>query len=296
MKPNHLVLLAVVISVFRLCGQENAPQTNASPFANENEKLSYAIGMSIAEYCKRLEVEPDVTLVTRAIRDYFDTNHPTLLSEQEMRATMIAAQQRAREKMEQRRKQLAAENKQKAEEFLAENKTKPGVVTTASGLQYKVLKEGDGPVPGSNDTVRVNYVGRLLDGTEFDNSYKRGQPFTTHVNRGIIKGWIEALQLMKVGSKWELYVPPELAYGESGRPGIPPNSLLIFEIELITNSPPQTQMQPSSSAAPPVTSDIIKVPSLEEIKKGAKIEVIKAEDVEKEIRKQQQQQVGSGQK
>lgn len=292
MRPNYFVLLAVVIPVLRLCSQENAPQTNAPPFANENEKLSYAIGMSIAEYCKRLEVEPDVTLVTRAIRDYFDTNHPTLLSDQEMRATMMAAQQRAREKMEQRRQQLAAENKQKAEEFLAENKTKPGVVTTASGLQYKVVKEGDGPVPGSNDTVTVNYVGRLLDGTEFDNSYKRGQPFTTHVNRGIIKGWMEALQLMKVGSKWELYIPPELAYGEAGRPGIPPNSLLIFEVELITNTPPQMQAQPSSSAAPPVTSDIIKVPSLDEIKKGAKIEVIKAEDVEKEIRKQQQQAGG----
>lgn len=292
MKPTLLLPLVVATSIFHSYGQEGTLQTNAPPFANENEKLSYAIGMSIAEYCKRLDVEPDVGIVSRAIRDYFDTNKTTLLSEQEMRTTMMQAQQRAREKMEQLRKQQAAENKQKADAFLAENKSKPGIVTTASGLQYKVIKEGDGPVPGSDDIVTVNYVGRLLDGTEFDNSYKRGQPFTTPVNRGIIRGWSEALQMMKVGSKWELYIPPELAYGEFGRPGIPPNSLLIFEVELITNSPPQTQ--PSSSTAPPVTSDIIRVPSVEELKKGAKIEVIKAEDVEKEIQKQQARQQAGG--
>lgn len=294
MKPHQLVPVIVAISAYCVCAQQSTTQTNASPFANDTEKLSYAIGMNVADFCKRVEIEPNLDVITRAIRDSFNTNQPTLLTEQEMRATMMQAQQRAREKMEQRRKQQAAENKQQAEQFLATNKTAPGVVVTASGLQYKVIKEGNGPVPGPNDTVTVNYVGKLLDGTEFDNSYKRGQPFTTPVNRGIIKGWIEALQMMKVGSKWELYVPPELGYGEFGRPGIPPNSLLIFEIELITNSPAQTQ--PHTASSPPVTSDIIKVPSLEELKKGAKIEIIKAEDVEKEIQKQQQQQAATEKK
>ncbi|MCS7337323.1 MAG: FKBP-type peptidyl-prolyl cis-trans isomerase [Verrucomicrobiae bacterium] len=293
MKPRKLTVLTIATSLLTIQAQEPQPPGSGSALTNEAERLSYAIGMRIAEYCKRLEFEPDVQIIARAIRDYLDTNKPPMLSEQEMRNVMMAAERRAGERAEQRRKQQAAENKQKAEAFLAENKTKPGVITTPSGLQYKVLKDGQGPVPGSNDIVQVHYTGRLLDGTEFDSSLKRGQPLTTPVNRGLIKGWIEALQMMKVGSKWELYVPPELGYGEIGRPGIPPNALLIFEMELITNSPPP---QASAPTTPPVTSDIIKVPSLEELQKGAKIEIIKAEDVEKEIQKQQAQQKAAEQK
>lgn len=295
MKMRLFAWLVLGIVGYGFCAEESATQTNAPPFATEIERLSYALGMSMGDYCKRLEVQPDLTQIMSGLKDVLASNK-TLLTEQEMRAAIMDAQRKARDKAEQRRKEQAAENKQKAEAFLAENKRKPGVVTTESGLQYKVLSEGSGPVPGSNDTVTVHYVGRLLDGTEFDSSYKRGQPFTTPVNRGLIRGWTEALQKMRVGSKWELYVPPELGYGEFGRPNIPPNSLLIFEIELITNSPPQAQSQPGTATAQPVTSDIIKVPSLEEIKKGAKIEVIKAEDLEKEIQKQQQtQQQASGQ-
>ncbi|MEO8429807.1 MAG: FKBP-type peptidyl-prolyl cis-trans isomerase, partial [Verrucomicrobiota bacterium] len=161
---------------------------------------------------------------------------------------------------------------EKGEAFLKQNATKEGVKTTPSGLQYKVLKEGAGKTPKATDTVEVNYRGTLIDGTEFDSSYKRGQPYTTSV-MGVVKGWTEALQMMKVGSKWQLFIPSELAYGP--RPGgrdIGPNAVLVFEVELLEIKPPTPP-----PGAQPVTSDIIKVPSAEELKKGAKIEVIKSD-------------------
>jgi FKBP-type peptidyl-prolyl cis-trans isomerase FklB len=171
------------------------------------------------------------------------------------------------------------------EKFLADNKAKPGVVTLPSGLQYKILTEGKGTEsPKAEDTVTVQYRGSLVGGTEFDSSYKRGQPATFRVG-GVIKGWTEALQLMKPGSKWELYIPNELAYGENAPPGsgIPAGAPLVFEVEL------QTFTKPTPPPAPPmpqpITSDIIKVPSAEELKHGAKIETIKAEDIQKELDK-----------
>jgi hypothetical protein len=143
-------------------------------------------------------------------------------------------------------------------------------------------------MPQANDQVSVNYRGSLLDGTEFDSSYKRGEPATFGVGQ-VIRGWTEALKIMPVGSKWKLFIPADLAYGENGRPGIPPNSVLIFEVELmgIKASPPPP---PAPAAPAPLTSDIIKVPSAEELKKGAKIEVIKPEDVQKAQQQQQESQ------
>jgi len=193
----------------------------------------------------------------------------TLLTDTEARDAIMAFQTQART-------QLAAKNKKAAEEFLAANATKAGIVSTPSGLQYKVLAEGSGESPKSLDNVTVHYKGTLLDGTEFDSSYKRNQPATFGVG-SVIKGWTEALQLMRPGAKYELFIKPELAYGEAGRPGIPPNSLLTFEVELLS-----FQSQPVPPTPPqPVTSDIIKVPSKEELEKGAKIEVIKASELEK---------------
>jgi FKBP-type peptidyl-prolyl cis-trans isomerase len=128
---------------------------------------------------------------------------------------------------------LVAKNKEQGAEFLAKNKTKEGVVTLPSGLQYKTLKEGNGKKPGLEDTVVCNYVGTLVDGTEFDSSYKRNQPVAFPV-KGVIKGWTEALQLMPVGSKWQLFIPPELAYGAQGTGPIAPESTLIFEVELLS--------------------------------------------------------------
>ena len=138
-----------------------------------------------------------------------------------------------RQKQEETNKALAEKNKSEGEAFLTANKSKEGVITLPSGLQYKILKAGGGAKPGAGDTVECNYRGTFLDGTEFDSSYKHNQTATFPVN-GVIKGWTEALQLMQVGSKWQLFVPSSLAYGENGRQGIPPNATLIFEVELIS--------------------------------------------------------------
>src|SRR5216684_4422081 len=162
------------------------------------------------------------------------SNRKPLMSEQEVRETMMAFEK----DMQQKQAETAQKNAAEADKFLAANKSKEGVKTTESGLQYKVLKEGSGAQPKSSDTVTVNYRGTLMDGTEFDSSYKRGQPATFPVG-GVIKGWTEALQLMKVGSKFQLFIPANLAYGEQGRPGIPPNSVLNFEVELMDVKSPQ---------------------------------------------------------
>ena len=178
-------------------------------------------------------------------------------------------------KMQEKRKLDSEKNKKEGDAFLAENAKKAGIVTLPSGLQYKVVTEGSGASPKGNDTVVTQYRGTLLDGTEFDSSFKRQQPATFELNK-VIAGWIEALQKMKAGSKWQLFIPPNLAYGERGSGSlIGPNSTLIFEIELLSVQPAAQQTNQ------PVTSDIIKVPSAEELKAGAKIEVIKPESIKK---------------
>jgi len=173
--------------------------------------------------------------------------------------------QELRKQAQKRFEETAEKNKQAGDAFLARNKEKKGVVTLPDGLQYKIITDGTGASPAASDTVTVKYEGRLLDETKFDSSEK-----TQFQVGGVIRGWTEALTHMKVGSKWELYIPSDLAYGPGGRPGIEPNSTLIFTVELLSMEHPQ-----------PVTSDIIKVPSAEEMKKGAKVEVIKPEDVQK---------------
>jgi FKBP-type peptidyl-prolyl cis-trans isomerase FklB len=202
------------------------------------------------------------------------------LTDQELREALNALNQELRAKMEEKRKAQGETNKKDGEKFLSENKTKPGVITLPSGLQYKVLVEGSGESPKSNDVVTANYRGTLIDGTEFDSSAKNGQPLVRPANM-LIKGWTEALQLMKPGAKWQLYIPPELAYGERGAGGqIGPNAALIFDMELVSFKPPAPA--PTLPPAQPVTSDIIKVPSKEELEKGAKIQILKPEDVERE--------------
>jgi FKBP-type peptidyl-prolyl cis-trans isomerase FklB len=185
---------------------------------------------------------------------------------------MTAYTKELRAKQEEKNKIIGEKNKKEGAEFLTENAKKSGVITLPSGLQYKVLTDGTGPSPKSNEVVTVNYRGTLIDGTEFDSSYKRGQAYTTSV-MGVVKGWTEALQMMKVGSKWQLFIPSDLAYGtRAGGPNIGPNAVLIFEVELLGIRPPTPP-----PGTQPVTSDIIKVPSAEDLKKGAKIEVIKQE-------------------
>ena len=196
-------------------------------------------------------------------------------------------------KREEERQAKAQKNRKEGEEFLAANKSKEGVKThtvnlpngKTAELQYKVLTEGTGSMPKSNDVVTVNYKGTLINGTEFDSSAKHGKPAQFPVT-GVIKGWTEALMMMKTGSKWQLFLPAPLAYDDRGSgPLIEPGSTLIFEVELLS-----AEAQAPPPAAQPLTSDIIKVPSADEIKKGAKIEVIKPEDVDKKIKEAQQEQ------
>jgi FKBP-type peptidyl-prolyl cis-trans isomerase FklB len=213
-----------------------AQQPAGSAAQTQRQQVSYVIGRNIGNDLRRNEIDLDYQSLVAGIRDAI-TNAKPKWSDAELEAAMQQFQQQMQQKaagrMQQAQQQGAA-NKQQAEQFLAQNKQQPGVQSLASGLQYKVLKEGNGASPTIDDTVRVHYRGTLLDGTEFDSSYARNEPIEFPVN-GVIQGWTEALQKMKVGDKWQLYVPPALAYGETPHPdsGIPPNSLLVFEVELL---------------------------------------------------------------
>jgi FKBP-type peptidyl-prolyl cis-trans isomerase FklB len=208
----------------------------------DKDKASYAIGMNIGQNLKRQSEVIDPAVVERGMKDAL-AGDKTLMTEDEAKAALGTLQANMRKKQEEQVQQMAETNKKQGDAFLAENKTKAGVVTLPSGLQYKILTEGTGPKPTANDSVICNYKGTLLDGTEFDSSAKHGGPATFPVS-GVIKGWTEALQLMPVGSKWQLFVPADLAYGQRGAGGgIAPNSTLIFEVELVSIK--------SSSAAQP---------------------------------------------
>jgi FKBP-type peptidyl-prolyl cis-trans isomerase FklB len=199
----------------------------------DKEKESYAIGMSVGKSLKKDDVEIDSHILLRGLKDTLAGGR-TLLSDEEAKAAMTTLQGDLRKRQEAKLQMLGETNKHEGEAFLAANQTQEGVVTLADGLQYKILKEGDGPKPTASDSVVCNYRGTLLNNQEFDSSYKRGQPATFPVS-GVIKGWTEALQLMPVGSKWQIFVPSELAYGGRGAGAdIGPNSTLVFEIELLS--------------------------------------------------------------
>jgi FKBP-type peptidyl-prolyl cis-trans isomerase len=227
----------------------------------QTQKVSYALGMGLGKNLKRDEVQIDPAILLRGLKDALAGN-PLLLTDEEGKAAITALQTEIRNREAEKAKALAVENKQKGDAFLAANKTKEGVVTLPDGLQYKIITEGTGPKPTADDTVVCNYRGTLIDNTEFDSSYKRGKPLTIPVGR-VIKGWTEAMQLMPVGSKWQLFIPPDLAYGPQGAPGSPigPNSTLIFEVELLSIEPkqpkeapkpqPQTEQKQQPQAAQP---------------------------------------------
>ena len=206
-------------------------EQNAAP-KTLKEKVSYGIGLSIGKNLKRQAVDVDVSRLIQGLKDALSDSKP-LLTDSEVREAMEAFEKEMQAKLAEREKEVAADNKKQGETFLTGNKKKEGVKTTASGLQYKVIKEGKGKMPKPADTVTVHYRGTLIDGTEFDSSYGRGEPASFQVS-GVIKGWTEALQLMAVGSKWQLFIPASLAYGERGAgQEIGPNSVLIFDVELI---------------------------------------------------------------
>jgi FKBP-type peptidyl-prolyl cis-trans isomerase FklB len=203
------------------------------PLTTDEEKDSYALGINIGRSLKRQKVDLDTSSVMRGLKDAL-ADSPSLLTDAEIDAALKQLAAQAQKVQDAELEKAGEANMKEGEEFLAANKTKDGVVTLPSGLQYKILTAGTGAKPTASDTVVCNYRGTLVNGTEFDSSYKRGQPSSFPVG-GVIKGWTEALQLMPVGSKWQLFVPPDLAYG-SRSPGGPigPNETLIFDVELIS--------------------------------------------------------------
>jgi FKBP-type peptidyl-prolyl cis-trans isomerase FklB len=225
--------------VLPLFGQEKSPQLK-----DQKDKVSYSLGLNIGFNLSRQNISVNPDALTAGIKDGI-AGKPQLTTDQ-VKETMAAFEKEMTEK------QKAAGEKNAAEgtKFLEENKKKEGVKTTASGLQYKAIKEGTGAQPKGNDTVTVNYRGTLINGTEFDSSYKRGQPATFPLN-GVIKGWTEGLQLMKAGSKYQFFVPPNLAYGDRALgPDIAPNSTLIFDVELLGVKPAEAGPSPAPSPSP----------------------------------------------
>ncbi len=219
-----------VVGILLLAGAAWAEE--AAVLKTQKDKVSYGIGMNIGKSLKKDAVDVDADLLVKGLKDSL-SGGKTLLSEEEYRATLTALQKEMMEKQAEASKALAEKNKKEGEAFLLENGKKEGVVTLPSGLQYKVIKSGTGKTPKPGDTVETHYRGTLIDGTEFDSSYKRGQTATFPVD-GVIPGWTEALQKMKEGDKWQLFVPSNLAYSERGAGrDIGPNAALIFEVELI---------------------------------------------------------------
>ena len=223
--------LFAALGILLLASQVNAEENLL--LKKQKDKVSYIIGMEIGKNFKKQSIDIDPDILVKGIKDAISDGKP-LLTEQEVQETMINFQKEMMAKQEELAKKLGEKNKKEGEAFLAENKKKEGVKTLPSGLQYKVIKAGTGEKPKLTDTVMTQYRGTLIDGTEFDSSYRRGQPVSFPVT-GVIPGWTEALQLMEEGAKWQLFIPPNLAYGERGAGrDIGPNATLIFEIELVS--------------------------------------------------------------
>ena len=220
-----------------------ASAADSSTFKDAKDKTSYMLGMQIGKQLKQsgAEINPDMYL--NGLKDAL-SGGKTLLTDEEARQAMMAFQTEMRAKQQEKRKAEGEKSKKEGEAFLAENKKKEGVKVTPSGLQYKVVTTGSGPKPTTNDSVIAHYRGTLIDGTEFDSSYKRGEP-TTFAVTGVIKGWTEALLMMNVGSKWQLFIPSDIAYGDFGRPPtIPAGATLLFDIELIAIKEKDKPKQP----------------------------------------------------
>jgi FKBP-type peptidyl-prolyl cis-trans isomerase len=219
-----------VIGVLFLTVPVSAQETQM--LKTQKEKVSYSLGADVAKNFKKLGVDVDMDMLMKGMKDVL-SGEKLLMSEEELRATLTALQGELKQKQMESAKAAGEANKKAGEAFLEENKKKEGVVALPSGLQYKVLKAGDGKKPADTDTVECHYRGTLINGTEFDSSYNRGQPANFKVT-AVIGGWTEALKLMPVGSKWQLFIPPQLAYEELGAGrDIGPNTTLIFEVELL---------------------------------------------------------------
>ncbi|MEY2550169.1 MAG: FKBP-type peptidyl-prolyl cis-trans isomerase FklB [Verrucomicrobiota bacterium] len=246
MKRLIICLGAVCIASFGLA--QDKPQLK-----DQKDKASYSIGYDIGETFKKQKIEVNVDALVAGLKEAV-AGKEAAMSKEDREKTLQAFQKEMMEKQMTASKEAGAKNQAEGEKFLAENKKKEGVKTTASGLQYKVVKEGSGESPKETDTVVTNYRGTLIDGTEFDSSYKRNEPASFPVNR-VIKGWTEALQLMKPGAKYQLFIPSSLGYGERGAGQlIGPNATLIFEVELLSIKPPEPVATVAPGAAAPAAS------------------------------------------
>jgi FKBP-type peptidyl-prolyl cis-trans isomerase FklB len=231
MKRQLLAILTTFTIVLLAIGCTAADKT--PKLETLMDKVSYSIGLNIGKDFKSQNIEVNPELLARGIKDAISDTKP-LLTDEEIQEAIGSFQQERMAEAEEMAKAAGEKNRQEGESFLLENAKKEGVVTLPSGLQYKVIEEGTGKSPEPGDQVTVHYRGTLVDGTEFDSSYERGEPVTFPVG-GVIPGWTEALQLMKEGAKWQLFIPPSLAYGEKGAGQvIGPNSTLIFDVELIS--------------------------------------------------------------
>jgi FKBP-type peptidyl-prolyl cis-trans isomerase FklB len=226
----HYVAAALVVCLAGCQSSGDNPVT----LSTQKDKVSYSIGLSVGKNLSKDSIAIDPQAFLRGVLDAAADTSTWLMSENQIQDCMIAFQDSLRTVQMERSRVAAEKNQREADAFMAANGQKPGIVTLPSGLQYRIISDGNGKKPSASSTVSVHYRGTLIDGKEFDSSVKRGQPATFQVN-GVIRGWTEALQLMKEGSKWELFIPPALAYGESGAGGvIPPSAALIFEVELLS--------------------------------------------------------------
>jgi FKBP-type peptidyl-prolyl cis-trans isomerase len=218
-----------VLGVLLLSAQVSAQE--AQVLKTEKEQMSYSLGADTGRNLKRNGIEVDVDLMIKGLKDGL-SSEKLLIPERDIRQVIQMFQSELRRKRVEAMKTAAEDNKKEGDAFLAKNKKSEGVVSLPSGLQYKILKAGDGNKPAAADTVEVTYRGTLLDGTEFDSTYENKKPALLRVN-GVIRGWSEALQLMPVGSKWQLFIPPQLGYAARGSGLIGPNATIIFEVELL---------------------------------------------------------------
>lgn len=237
-------LLTIFLSVLFImsCSWATADQKSSTELETKLQKENYSIGYQLGAGMNFDKVEVDVDTLVKGLLDGLEGAEP-LIAKEQIKEHILDIKKVSREARLKERQELMVKNGEKAREFLTKNAKKKDVKITESGLQYKILKEGEGPSPTSYDYVKVHYRGTFLDGHEFDSSYKKGEPQIFQTD-GVIRGWTEALQMMKVNSKWRVFVPPELAYGRGGLEGtIPPNQLLVFEIELLSFGPTGTEGQ-----------------------------------------------------
>lgn len=232
MNHTKLVVAAFALTIPFINCSSQTDKSGPVQLKTQLDSASYVLGLDIGAYLKEVKKDINLSLFSRGVEDKIKGKEPAL-SEKQIGEIKMALSKKIQEEQMKKGKEQGDINKKEGEKFLSENKTKKGVITTTSGLQYMVLTQGKGPKPKVTDKVKVHYKGTLLDGTEFDSSYKRGEPISFPLN-GVIKGWTEGVQLMNVGSKFRFFIPSELAYGERGAgQQIGPNATLTFEVELL---------------------------------------------------------------